>query len=72
MVDGCHKDRMVVRVQFHASLRTGTLHILSMTNLFFATYDELVLLTKAWEMHDASIKVVVHILIELASNSIAT
>ena len=56
---------MVVRVRFHAR----TLHILIMTDLFFATYDELVLLTKAWKMHDALIKVVVHILIELASNS---
>ena len=40
-----------------------------MTDLFFATYDELILLTKAWKMHDALIKVVVNILIELASNS---
>ena len=42
-----------------------------MTDLFFATYDEPVLLTKAWKMHDALTKVVVHnvILIELASYS---
>ena len=40
-----------------------------MTDLFFATYDELILLTKAWKMHDALIKVVVTILLELASNS---
>ena len=40
-----------------------------MTDLFFATYDELILLTKAWHMHDALVKVVVNILIELASNS---
>ena len=40
-----------------------------MTDLFFATYDEVVLLTKAWKMHDALINVVVHILSELASNS---
>ena len=40
-----------------------------MTDLFFATYDELILLTKAWKMHDALVKVVVTILIELASNS---
>ena len=43
--------------------------ILIMTDLFFATYGELVLLTKAWKMHDALITVVVHILIELASYS---
>ena len=67
MIDGCHKDRMVVRVPFHAR----TLHILIMTDLFFATYDELVFLTKSWKMHDALIKVevYVHMLIELASNS---
>ena len=41
----------------------------NMTDLFFATYGELVLLTKAWKMHDALITVVVHILIELASYS---
>ena len=40
-----------------------------MTDLFFATYDEFILLTKAWKMHDAIIKVVVNILSELASNS---
>ena len=58
---------MVVRVPFHAR----TLHILIMADLCFATYDELLLLTKSWKMHDALIKVVVHndILIELASNS---
>ena len=51
---------------FHAR----TLDILIMADLFFATYDELVLLTwsKAWKMHDALIKVAVHMLIELASN----
>ena len=38
-----------------------------MTDLFFATYDELFLLDKAWKMHDALIKVVVSMLIELAS-----
>ena len=32
---------------FHAR----TLHILIMTDLFFATYGELVLLTKAWKMY---------------------
>ena len=40
-----------------------------MTDLFFATYDELVLLNEAWKMHDALITVVVQMLIELASNS---
>ena len=42
-----------------------------MTDPFYATYDELVLLTESWKMHDALIKVVVHnvILIELGSNS---
>ena len=51
---------------FHAS----ALHILIMADLFFATYDELelVFLTKARKMYDALIKVVVHVLIELASN----
>ena len=48
---------------FHAR----TLHILIVTELFWATYDELVLLTKAWKMHTPFIKVVVNILIELAS-----
>ena len=50
---------------FHAR----TLHILIMTDLFFATYDELVLLTKARKMHGFLNYVVVNILIELASNS---
>ena len=61
---------MAVRVPFHAR----TLHILIMTDLFFATYGELVLLTKAQKMHDALRKVVVlvHILIELAIASNAT
>ena len=36
-----------------------TPHILIMTDLFFATYHELVLLTKAWKMHDSLTKVVV-------------
>jgi len=40
-----------------------------MTDLFFATYDELVLLTKAWKMHGSLSYVVGNILIELASNS---
>jgi hypothetical protein len=40
-----------------------------MTDLFFATYNELVLLTKAWKMHGSLSYVVVNILIELASNS---
>ena len=40
-----------------------------MTDLFFATYDDLILLTKVWKLHDALVEVVVHILIELASNS---
>ena len=40
-----------------------------MTDLFFATYDELVLLTKAWKMYGSLSYVVVNILIELASNS---
>ena len=40
-----------------------------MTDLFFATYDELVLLIKAWKMHGSLSYVVVNILIELASNS---
>ena len=57
MIDGCHKDRMVVRVPFHAR----TLHIFIMTDLFFATYDELVLLTKAWKMHGPLSYVVVNI-----------
>ena len=58
---------MVVRVPFHAR----TLHILIMTHLFFATYGELVILTKTWQMHDALMKVVVHnvILIGLAIDS---
>ena len=56
---------MVVKVRFHAR----ALHILIMAGLFFATYGELVLLTKARKMHDALTKVVVHILIELASNA---
>ena len=40
-----------------------------MTDLFFATYsyDEIFLLNKAWKIHDALIKVVVNMLIELAS-----
>ena len=38
-----------------------------MTDLFFANYDELVLLTRAWKVHDALLKVLVNILIELAS-----
>ena len=68
MVGGCHKDGMAVRVPFHAR----TVHILIMADLFFATYDELVLLATSWKMHDALIKVVVHngILFELASNSV--
>ena len=74
-IDGSRKDRMVVRVRFHASHSDArTLHILIMTDLdlFFATYDERILLTKAWKMNDALIKVVVRILcilIELTSNS---
>ena len=40
-----------------------------MTDLFFATYDELVLLKKAWKVRDVLIKVVVNLMIELASNS---
>ena len=40
-----------------------------MTDLLFATYGERILLTKAWKIHDALVKVVVNILIELASNS---
>ena len=45
--------------------------ILIMADLFFATYGEIVLLTKAIarEMYDALIKVVVHTLMEPASNS---
>ena len=43
--------------------------ILIMTDLFFATYGELTLLAKAWKVHDGLIQVVVHMLIELASNS---
>ena len=43
------------------------LHVLIVTELFWATYGELILLTKAWKVHDALIKVVVNILIELAS-----
>ena len=55
-----------MRVRFHA-----TLHIHIMTDLFVATYDELVRLTTAyaWKMNDALIQVAVHMLIELASNS---
>ena len=47
---------------FHAS----TLHILIMTDLFFATYNKLVLLTKAWKIHGSLSCIVVHnvILIE--------
>ena len=45
------------------------INILIMTDLFFATYNEPVLLAKAWKMHDALVKVIVPILIELASNS---
>ena len=54
-------------IRFHAR----TLHILIMTDLFFATYDQLVLLTKlkAWETHDTLRKVAVPMLIELVSNS---
>ena len=40
-----------------------------MTDLFFATYDEPVLLTKARKVHGALSYVVVKILIELAGNS---
>ena len=40
-----------------------------MTDLFFATNGELILLAKANKIHDALVKVVVNILIELASNS---
>ena len=58
---------MVVGVRFHA--RLGTPHILIMTELFFATYDELVLLTKAWKTHGSLSYIVLNILIELASNS---
>ena len=41
-----------------------------MTDLFFATYGELILLTNAWKMHGSLSYVVVNILIGLlASNS---
>ena len=40
-----------------------------MTDRFFATYDEFVILTKAWKMHGSLSHIVVNILIELASNS---
>ena len=40
-----------------------------MTDLFFVTYGELVLLAKAWKMHGSFSYVVVNILIEQASNS---
>ena len=40
-----------------------------MTELVFATYDELVFLTKAWKMHDSLSNMVVSILTKLASNS---
>ena len=43
--------------------------ILIMTDLFFATYGELILLTKAWKLHGPLNYVVVTTLIELASNS---
>ena len=43
---------MVVGVRLHAR----ALNILIITDLFFATYGELVLLTKAWKIHDALIK----------------
>ena len=47
------------------------LHILIMADLFFATCAELVrvllIMTRAWKVHDALIKVVVNTLIELAS-----
>ena len=52
---------------FHAS--TLRIHILIMADPFFATYDEPVLLTNAWKMHGSLSHIVVHILIELASNS---
>ena len=64
MIGGCHKDSLMVRVRFHAR----TPHILMMADLFFVTYAELALLTRAWKMQDALAKVVVHIMIELASN----
>ena len=58
---------MVVGVRFHER----TPHILIMTDLFFATYGELVLLTKAWKMHGSLSYIVVNILImiELAMHA---
>ena len=50
---------------FHAR----TPHIPIMIDLFFATYGELILLTKAWKMHGPLSYVLVNILIGLASNS---
>ena len=40
-----------------------------MTDLFFATYNELVLLIKVWKMNGSLRRIVVNILIEVASNS---
>ena len=52
----------MVGVRFHAR----TPHILIMTELFFATYDDLVLVTKAWKMYGPLSYIVVNILIDLA------
>ena len=65
--DGCHKDWMVVRVLFPCKNPSYPHYESFMTDLFFATYSEL--LTKAWKMHGSYNYIVVHILIELASNS---
>ena len=43
--------------------------MLIMTDLFFVTYDELVLLTKAWRIHGSLSCIVVNMPIDLASNS---
>ena len=65
MAHGPHKSRVLVGVRFHAR----ALRVLVMAGLFVAAYGMLVLSTTALKMHDARIKVVVRILIEVASNS---
>ena len=60
---------MVVRVPFPCKNRYLSFIILIMTELVFATYNEFVLLTKAWKIHGSSSNVAVNILIGLASNS---
>ena len=59
---------MVVRVLFPCK-NPSYPNILITTDLFFATYDELVILTNAWKLNGSLSYIVVHILVELASNS---